>query len=319
MPRDHHKENPHVSVVIPAYNSARFVAEAIRSVLAQTLPPYEVLVIDDGSVDGTREVVAEFLSTGVRCISQPNSGVSAARNRGLDEARGEFIAFLDADDLWRPEMLATHAELLRDNEEVIFSFCDFQRFDDTSSAPIGTQFEFYPELDSMTLEPLGKNRWLIRTGAFGEFVRFGEVPAFTQAMMFRRSLLSGLRFDETLRVCEDLHFVLRAATRGSVVVIREVLVDVRRHCANATKDFSEISLDKLVAFTRLRPFVAQVSLRRALEARISRAHFDVARLQLRRGDHGAALRSWLSALGTRASPFQKLRSTAGLFRVPFDN
>jgi glycosyltransferase involved in cell wall biosynthesis len=96
---------PTVSVIIPAYNAAGFVSRAIESALAQTHPPLEILVIDDGSKDATSEVVARFAPP-VRLLRQPNGGPAAARNHGAREARGEWLAFLDADDRWLPEKLA---------------------------------------------------------------------------------------------------------------------------------------------------------------------------------------------------------------------
>lgn len=93
-----------VSVIIPTYNSGPFVVEAVRSVLAQTLPATEIIVVDDGSTDDTCKRLAEF-GPSVRYVRQPNGGVSAARNRGNAEAANEWIAFLDADDVWHPRKL----------------------------------------------------------------------------------------------------------------------------------------------------------------------------------------------------------------------
>src|SRR5262249_59293001 len=97
-------ESPTISVVIPCYNGARFLRETLASVLAQTLPPLEVLVIDDGSTDDSG-AVAESFGPPVRVIRQPNQGESVARNRGIEEAKGEWVGFLDADDLWNPDKL----------------------------------------------------------------------------------------------------------------------------------------------------------------------------------------------------------------------
>ena len=95
-----------VSVVIPSYDCGRFVAEAVESALNQTMPPNEVIVIDDGSTDNTAEVLRPYAESGrIHFVRQQNAGVSAARNRGLSEATGEFVAFLDADDYWHPKKL----------------------------------------------------------------------------------------------------------------------------------------------------------------------------------------------------------------------
>ena len=100
-----------VSVVIPVYNAARFLADAIRSVQAQRHPRIEIIVVDDGSTDGSGEVARSF--AGVRCLRQANGGIAAARNAGVHEARGNLLAFLDADDLWTPGKLALQLDVLR--------------------------------------------------------------------------------------------------------------------------------------------------------------------------------------------------------------
>src|SRR5581483_12146947 len=94
---------PEVSVIIPTYNRRDFVREAIASVLAQAYQDFEVIIVDDGSQDDTHAVIQEF--PGVRYIYQENRGVSAARNRGVTVSQGEFLAFLDSDDIWRPRKL----------------------------------------------------------------------------------------------------------------------------------------------------------------------------------------------------------------------
>ncbi len=101
---------PTVSVVIPSYNRAGWLPAAVGSVLAQTHPATEILIVDDGSTDNSAEVCAAFPAP-VRYIRQQNAGVSAARNRGMREATGEFIALLDSDDLWLPEKLAVQLAL----------------------------------------------------------------------------------------------------------------------------------------------------------------------------------------------------------------
>jgi glycosyltransferase involved in cell wall biosynthesis len=104
---------PSVSVVVPAYNAARYLDISIPSVLAQTWTDFELIVVDDGSTDATAEKVGGFQDPRVRLVSQVNRGLAGARNAGIRAARGEFIAFLDADDLWHPEKLARHVEHLR--------------------------------------------------------------------------------------------------------------------------------------------------------------------------------------------------------------
>src|SRR5262245_55450805 len=106
--------NPLISVIIPSFNSARFVVQAVESALAQTYSPIEIIVIDDGSNDNTRVVLGPFFEW-IRYVYQSNAGLSNARNRGIKEARGDLIAFLDADDQWLPEKLVKQWDCLKMN------------------------------------------------------------------------------------------------------------------------------------------------------------------------------------------------------------
>jgi glycosyltransferase involved in cell wall biosynthesis len=106
-----------VSAIVPVFNGERYLEEALRSAVDQSLPPMEVIVIDDGSSDASVEIAEDF-GDPVRCIRQANTGVAGARNHGLSLATGEFIAFLDHDDVWPPEKLETQVAALRSNPDV---------------------------------------------------------------------------------------------------------------------------------------------------------------------------------------------------------
>lgn len=118
-----------ISIVIPLYNKASHIARTLESVFSQTYTDYEIVVVDDGSTDGSADIVAEISDPRIRLVRQPNAGVSAARNLGIREARGEFVALLDADDLWNPDYLATQISLTEkypdcDVFAVGYEFCD---------------------------------------------------------------------------------------------------------------------------------------------------------------------------------------------------
>jgi len=116
---------PRVSIIIPTYNRASLLREALESVFAQTYQDFEVIVVDDGSTDGTGEILKDLLDK-VRYIRQENLGCGAARNRGMEEAKGEYIAFLDSDDLWMDFKLELQVAILDKMSDVGFLYSDFQ-------------------------------------------------------------------------------------------------------------------------------------------------------------------------------------------------
>jgi len=129
--RDPNK-SPLVSVIIPTYNRAQYICEAVKSVLRQTFSDFELIVVDDGSVDNTKEILTPYLGI-VKYIYQNNSGIAAARNAGIEMSRGEFIAFLDSDDLWVRDKLQLQVHLLRQQSKLAMVYADYCIFDNNLS------------------------------------------------------------------------------------------------------------------------------------------------------------------------------------------
>lgn len=209
---------PRVSVVIPCYNAAGFIAETLESVFAQRYDAYEVLVVNDGSPD-TPELeaaLAPFLSR-LRYIHQPNRGPGGARNTGIREARGEYVAFLDSDDLWEPEFLAEQMRMLEADPSLDLVYADALLFGDTPHA--GTTFmERAPSEGEATFENLVALRCLV----------------ITSCVVARRSALidAGL-FDERFFHSEDFDLWARLAHRGGRIGYqRTVLARHRAHAAS---------------------------------------------------------------------------------------
>ena len=123
---------PLVSIIMAARNMAPWIGDSLRSVRAQTLEDWECLVVDDGSGDATAEIARAFNDSRIRVLPQACRGVSAARNRGLAEAGGKYVAFLDADDIWTPHALDTLSAPLESSPDLVLTWADYLRFDDAT-------------------------------------------------------------------------------------------------------------------------------------------------------------------------------------------
>lgn len=298
-----------VSVIVPTYNCGRFIGQAIDSILDQTQPPEQIIIVDDGSTDDTEQVVRRYSNHRIEYIKQANAGVSAARNAGLDAAIGELVTFLDADDRWRPTFVERMHEILIASPTAVCAFSNFVRFDHETGDVLGDQFRYYRELQpELQDEPSAALRSIPREYAFRSLIGMGEIPAFTVVMMFRRSMIEGLAFDQGLTVCEDTHFALRTFMRGDVAFTSEVLCEVRRHGANATHRYDEIALHKLRALKALRPDVNAADMA-AYRDRLVKAHVDAAIYQTKSGHVRAGLRTYLDGVLVPSSPMRKLKGS----------
>ena len=229
---------PRVSVVIPTYNYARYLGASIASVLNQRTEGLEVIVVDDGSTDETPAVLEDLAHPRLRVIRTERGGISAARNRGLDEAQGEFVAFQDADDRWRPGKLQRQLEVLLSEPSVGTVFTDFLRF--TESGELPNQFTFFPELPHLrTRASREGGARVLESDAFTSLLTFRHYPVYLQSCMMRRDLTQGVRFNPSLRQSEDLHFAMRIYERGGVAYLPDILVEVRRHDNNVSRNLSE--------------------------------------------------------------------------------
>lgn len=224
-----------VSVVMPAYNAARYIEEAVRSVLSQGWSNLEVVVVNDGSKDGTAAVVRAIADPRVRVIDQPNGGVSSARNAGIEEARGEFIAFLDADDALEPGAIEQKMEaLLRGDAE--WAYSDMW----TCDAELGRIGE--PD-----------------RGADGDLVRIvllglgHAVPGAGSNLLVRKRCFSpDVRFDPALSNEADKDMVLALASRFKGVRVPEPLFRYRGLAGSMSRNIALYQRDHLLLLRKAR-------------------------------------------------------------------
>src|SRR6266513_3016176 len=222
-----------VSVIIPTYNCGRFIREAIDSALAQTHAPLEVIVVDDGSTDETAQVLAEYGAT-IRCIWQENQGVAAARNTGLAAARGEYLAFLDADVIWKPRKLELQIARFETDSTIGLVHCRTETFDD--------------ERRTVRVLPHGMEGWVAPA-----MLRLdpGVITSPGSGIMVpKRVAEESGGFDERMPPSEDWDFCYRVALRYPVAYVREVLVRYRQHVGGIHLNIERMERGMLLGFEK---------------------------------------------------------------------
>lgn len=213
---------PKVSVVIPTYNRAHVLLETLQSVFAQTFQDFEIWIIDDGSVDNTREVVARFSEGRVHYVWQKNKGESAARNYGIQASNGELVAFLDSDDLWMPEMLARVVDFLDRHPDINVICSNFVKFG-VQTSDVRT---WCPVFSSLLDRYRKGEECLIPTPEMYECL-VQEIPIRPSAVTVRRETLDGCLFNENRQIGEDWEFFLQLAKRETFGFIDTPLMQLR--------------------------------------------------------------------------------------------
>lgn len=211
---------PAVSVVVGAYNAAPWIRDTLDSALAQTLDDTEVIVVDDGSTDATPQIL-EAYGDAIRLVRQANQGPAAARNRGVAEARGTYVAFLDHDDLWLPDKLARQLDALRQAPAAAWCYTDAAWFDSDTGQTMHLASQFAPPREGDVLLPL-----------FG-----GNFLTFASTLVRRDVLEDAGGFDTSpgVRNLDDWDLWLRVAERHPLVYVDAPLVRYRVHATQATQ------------------------------------------------------------------------------------
>jgi glycosyltransferase involved in cell wall biosynthesis len=250
------ESTPLVSVVIAAFNAEPYIEDACRSVLQQTYASIELIVVDDGSTDRTADIVRNVAGADqrVRLIRQSNGGVAAARNRAIAEASGEFIAPLDADDVWAPAKLERQVRRLQDGgEQTGLAYCWWAWIDEGNEV-----------LDRSP-------RWDIEGCVWPQLIEVNFTGG-ASVPMFRRICVQELGgYSVTLRDagsggCEDWDLALRVAERYQAAVVPAVLVGYRRHAANMSANYGTMWRSHsrvLMEFAERHPMVPRDRFRRS--------------------------------------------------------
>ncbi len=291
------RANPLFAVIIPAFNAATTLRQAIDSVLTQAVAPYEVIVVDDGSTDATAEVAAGY-GARITLIRQRNSGVSAARNAGARAATAEWLCFLDADDWYYPDRLAAYAGMIREDPMLDFLTGDFD-YVDAQGRHLRCSMESTRAGQTM-LERARDGRAVMEGAVLGEFIaaHFGDTHTLTVP---RATFLELGGYPTGFAVCEDVNFLIRLCARSRRVgVVCKPTAAYRIHENSATRsDPLRAQRQTLVALKTLAPQLRQAppAIRRGLHDAIRHARLDLAQCLLRMGHRSEAVTTALPLLG----------------------
>ncbi len=231
-----------VSAVIPTYNSADFIVDAIKSIQNQTCPVDEIIVVDDGSADNTQQIVRS-LGEGVRYIRQSNKGPSAARNTGIQAAQGDWIAFLDADDVWVNQKQEIQINALNYAPELKLIAGDMSEVDGSNSIVERSVLNKHGLLDGMTA--LGGRPM---PDAFIMLVNKNFIPTGT-VLVNKDVLMEAGLFNENIRYGEDLELWAKISCKHAITCLPDQLMVRRQHANNSTKQ-TEAMLKDMVNVMR---------------------------------------------------------------------
>jgi GT2 family glycosyltransferase len=280
-------DQPSCSVIIPTYNRARFLPRALRSALASGLESFEVLVVDDGSRDGTREVVAPFLDR-VRYIRRENGGLPAARNTGIAESRGRYLAFLDDDDEYIPGAHQRMVEALDARPDVGVVFADVLVNDFQDTFERGHRRPVYDPLRQMPGEPIVEGIRALDPEGFLLFEMLTQNCVLAQSSVTRRAVLetAGL-FDASFgNGYEEWEFFSRLAAQTRFAYLDAPCARIEKHDSNMSKKMELMIANAVRIRERFLgpPFRTSGELRARLRTLWKEAWFDWAMYAMRRDD-----------------------------------
>lgn len=257
------RDKPRVSVVIPTYNSADRVKEAIDSVLAQSYSNFEIIVVDDGSTDNTESTLRQF-GERIRYFKQQNQGVSSARNTAIRNSRGEYVAFLDSDDIWAAEKLAAQVLVLDSDPEVGLVYCDWS----VMSGETVLQASYLNHLRPAS------------GYVFDELIQRGFV--LTSGVVVRRSCLEDVGcFDTTLTIAQDYDLWLRISYGWKIQLVDKCLLTKRSFDGSLSTNLTRTAVERIELYRKALRNLPSMTLqsRRLIEGQLAINHWDVGYIQ----------------------------------------
>jgi glycosyltransferase involved in cell wall biosynthesis len=292
-----------VSVVIPVYNGERFLARALDSALAQTYRDLEVIVVNDGSTDGSAEVLARY-GHRIMVVSQENRGCASARQSGVERSRGEFVAFLDQDDEWASNKIERQVDALTRYPSAVAVYCDHHGIDDEGKRG-GPSAGLHPVYSGLIFELL---------------IRSNCIVSASLVMVRRGALDAAGGFDLSQpHWADDWDLWIRLAERGPFLYLLEDLVGYRRHASNTSSPRSfQMSAGNLHTLLHIQPLIRGKPPRvvRAYQEALFGARVAMGWQHRMRGERLPAMRHYFDAWRTRPTATRLLAHIVGIALVP---
>lgn len=269
-----------VSIVMPAYNCERFIGKTIESILQQTYSNFELLIIDDGSTDGTKAVIDSYRDDRIRYFFQQNhGGPSKARNKGIEGALGDYIFIFDSDDLMRPEKLAKSVAALEENPSADFLCTRFSMISEKDEVIRADYLMEYTTLSTLigTFEENGKAYYLTSNEFLPAIVKVNFVG--TSSVVLRKSVLTASdRFDEKLKNADDRLFWIQFLSAHAGIFLNSILHDYRVVKSGITgQGMLKKGPNKIAALEKAKQFCNEDRLRKSLDVEISSHYLSMSR------------------------------------------
>lgn len=274
-----------VSILMPVYNGEQYLSEAIESTLAQTYQNFELLIVNDGSTDNSKAIVATYLSNPkISYFEQQNAGVAAARNQAIRNANGKYIGFLDQDDLWLPDKLSTQIQFLDTNQEIAFVHSR----------------QGYIQADGALIADYPKD-WIadLHGNCFTELFKRNRIAVLT--VLLRKNVIDKIGFfNETVSRVDDYELWLRICSKYPIGFQDKKLALYRCHDTNASHDYIKMEQAELNALETLYNKNKEVFIfidKNTLNNRFSKLHTEVANgFFWQKHNYSFALHHYLKAL-----------------------
>lgn len=265
---------PKISIIIPTYNCSDCIADALNSILKQDMEDYEIIVVDDGSKDNTNTIMTSYMRNfpeKIKYFYQENQGVSSARNKGIKESKGEYIVFLDADDLILPGSLKMRNAFLDRNRSVDLVFTDYYMDNQSTAVLEAVKFkDFFKYSFDSEVEDFISN-----SAFFPNYLAFSPHPVWIGTVMMRKKIIDTIGlFRIDFLNAQDLEFIIRIIRKFKVGYIDKPLSSYRHSLSQNSKKFERFYSYMIKLYGELKAENINNAINKILRKNISNAYYD---------------------------------------------